>query len=87
MVYLYETTSSMVRQCLGHFSDDLTVKMDGRRFLFESTKMEQLKWDEIFFSMKYLKVLIGLTTMVYIDSSKNFEIFFVLFYVDKCAIL
>ncbi|KAK3738795.1 hypothetical protein RRG08_035675 [Elysia crispata] len=43
MVYLYETTSSMVRQCLGHFSDDLTVKMDGRRFLFESTKMEQLK--------------------------------------------
>ena len=43
MVYLYETTSSMVRLCLGHFSDDLTVKMDGRRFLFESTKMEQLK--------------------------------------------
>ncbi|RUS72436.1 hypothetical protein EGW08_019798 [Elysia chlorotica] len=43
MVYLYETTTSMVRQCLGHFSNDLTVKMDGRRFLFESTKMEQLK--------------------------------------------
>ncbi|GFO01897.1 hypothetical protein PoB_002840200 [Plakobranchus ocellatus] len=56
MVYLYETTSAMVRQCLGFFSDDLTIKMDGRRFLFESTKMDQLKQQQKLWAAQSLKV-------------------------------
>ncbi|XP_059151050.1 uncharacterized protein LOC131937544 isoform X2 [Physella acuta] len=41
--YLYSNTLAHVRNALGVFCADLTVKTDGRRFLFEYAKMEQLK--------------------------------------------
>lgn len=41
--YLYINTRTLVPNALSTFSTDLTVKTDGRRFLFEYGKSEQLK--------------------------------------------
>ncbi|BFZ10978.1 hypothetical protein BsWGS_14017 [Bradybaena similaris] len=41
--YLYSTSLPLVQNALGSFCNDLTVKTDGRRFLFEYAKMDQLK--------------------------------------------
>ncbi|KAI8771692.1 CAunnamed protein product [Biomphalaria glabrata] len=41
--YLYTNTRTLVPNALSTFSTDLTVKTDGRRFLFEYGKLEQLK--------------------------------------------
>ncbi|XP_005106420.2 uncharacterized protein LOC101851290 [Aplysia californica] len=41
--YLYHNTLALVRDALAVYCADLTVKMDGRRFLFECAKMDQLR--------------------------------------------
>ncbi|CAL1542744.1 unnamed protein product, partial [Lymnaea stagnalis] len=41
--YMYSNSLKRVRDALGIFCGDLTIKTDGRRFLFEYGKMEQLK--------------------------------------------
>ncbi|CAG5118019.1 unnamed protein product [Candidula unifasciata] len=42
-VGLFSSFSLFVQNALGSFCNDLTVKTDGRRFLFEYAKMDQLK--------------------------------------------
>ena len=41
--YLYLHTLEIVRTALARYHEDLTVKTDGRRFLFEWAKMDQLR--------------------------------------------